>query len=97
MKYSADLIIPNSPKLPMNSHAGIPIVASFNPPMKTNVNKMYIDTTIPSEIRIARGMFFFGFLISSPACEIISYPSNAMKVNPIANTNPVIPAGKRSV
>ena len=39
-KYSADSIIPNSPKLPMNSHAGIPIVDSFNPPMKTNVNKI---------------------------------------------------------
>ena len=50
-----------------------------------------------SDSRIARGMFRFGFLISSPACEIISYPSNAMNVNPIASAIPVIPSGIKSV
>ena len=48
-------------------------------------------------MRIAFGIFFFGFLISSPACEIISYPSNAINVNPIANANPAAPCGRKSV
>ena len=39
-KYSAASIIPSSPKLPMNSHDGIPNSSEFNPPMKTNVNMM---------------------------------------------------------
>ena len=96
-KYSADSIIPSSPKPPIKLHDGIPITSEFRPPMNTNVNIMYNVTTTAREIRIARGIFRFGFFISSPACEIISYPSNAINDSPIASAIPVIPSGIKSV
>ena len=44
-------------------------------------------------------MFFFGFLTSSPHCTMISYPSNAMNVNPITMNTSVrsLSSGKMGV
>ena len=40
--------------------------------------------TMRMEMNMAKGMFRFGFLISSLDWAMISYPSNAMNVRPIA-------------
>ena len=45
-------------------------------------------------MNVALGMFFSGSLISSATVAIRSYPSNAMKVRPIATITPPIPWGK---
>jgi hypothetical protein len=63
--------------------------------MDTKATRQYIITTIAIEIKIALGIalgiFFLGFFTTSPVCTIISYPSKAIKVKPIAATKPPYP------
>ena len=65
-------------------------------PIETKAIRQYIITTNAREMKIALGMFLLGFLTSSPVWTIISYPSNAIKVKPIAATSPAKPIGKKS-
>ncbi len=50
-------------------------------------------TEIPIAQKIARGTLRLGLITSSPLCAMISYPSNAMNVSPIAMITPVSPLG----
>ena len=47
-------------------------------------------------MKIALGMFLLGFPTSPGDWTITSYPSNAIKVKPIAETKPVKPMGIKS-
>jgi hypothetical protein len=93
-KDSAAFIMPKSPYVPMYFQAGCPFVSTeVNAPIDTNATRQYNTTTRIREMKIALGIFLFGFFTSSPVWTIISYPSKAINVNPIAATIPPIPKG----
>ena len=52
---------------------------------------------MPRQMKVARGMFFSGSLISSATVAMRSYPWNAMKVRPMATITPPMPSGKNGL
>src|SRR5215218_9100405 len=87
-------MIPSSPPSPMYLHAAIP--SGDIAPIDTYATRQLSVTTVAREIKIALGMLRFGFLTSSPVWTMISYPSKAMKVRPIAANKPGMPIGIKS-
>ena len=57
----------------MNFHVGTsPTLLGKTAPIDTNATRQYNNTTRVKEIKMALGIFFFGFFTSSPVWTIIS-------------------------
>jgi hypothetical protein len=62
---STALLMPKSPFWPIYSHDRI-LFGGKTGPIETKATKQYITTTSASEMKIALGIFLFGFLTYSP-------------------------------